>query len=830
MCSWFKPHPYWFVTSPGIKVKIGLLTLLILFSVMKAPLVWADNNLITQEIRYHMPEAGEVYLVWGVNGWTPVPEKIQPAGTTVDEVMFTPMELHGDTFVAKIQVPAGATLDYGFQTRKKRTGTPIEWIWDGDYQVTSLDDDVIEQQTHVTLTKAKEFPLEFNIGLPLLIWVSLVFSIVLIVKRRLHRVDQLGNLHPAIIILGTGLSLILFLLLIRANILGYNWISLRYSLGYIPSIVAAGYYDLIYVAVITILFLGFLQLFRKSPNIQRILIYLYNAIALGSLLMALFNIQAIQMLGRPFNYQWFYYSDFLKSAESQNAVLANITSNSLLNATALSIALLITAHLLLHLICILPKFQSKYPLLIALCVPVISYFPMANWYISTNSHHWGYDKLVNPITLFLGSVISSRTQPQLFTMELPEDAFKEFRTVEHKPNHGLVQHQINSGIRNVILFVLESVPAEYIEAYGGNYPVTPQLNHYRQHALLFKNIYAHAPASNKSLFTLQSSIYPWISYQSLTQEYPEIDLPTLSSELMKNNYRTVFLSAADMSFQRGDEFLMHRPFDEIKDVNALDCDRQAFDLEWAYSDGIDEECIIDAFTTWQKIKPAQPFFAMMWTVGTHYPYFVVGDEIDYGVNNEAFNRYLNALHHSDKTLGKLMASLEAHNLLDTTLVVVVGDHGEAFGRHDQFGHASNIYEENVHVPLMFINPRLFSGEEDSTIGGHVDIAPTIMHLLNLPAPAKWQGRSLFDRNRSSRTYFFSPWSEFLFGYREGNHKVIFNATTNSSEIYDLSVDPNETTNLVEQMPDFLPQAQQHMAAWIQYHSKVMDKLLSKTPE
>ncbi|MCB0190913.1 MAG: sulfatase [Anaerolineae bacterium] len=787
----------------------------------------AESSLVTQEFRYHMPEAGEVYFVWGIDGWQNVPEEIRPPKTTVDGVMFTPMEVVGDAFVVKVQVPAGTTLDYGFQTRKKRSGTPIGYVWDGDYHLVSFSNEIIEKQSTVSLAGATEFSSDFTMGLPILIVVSLMLGIVLIAKSRLQRDKWSAGLSPDGIILGVSLSLIIFLLLIRANILGYGWISWRYSLGYLPDIMAAGYYDLIYVSIIAFLSLTLLQFFRKRSAVQKILVYLYYTVALSSLLIAFFNIQAIQMLGRPFNYQWFYYSDFLKSSESQSAVLANVSSDTLLNIIALSAALIITSHLLLQLTYLLPKFQSRYPLVITLIVPALIYFSAANWYISTLAPHWDYDKLANPITSFVGSIINSSTQPQFFTMELSKDDFQEFSPVEDRPHHIPLPYRTNRQVKNVILFVLESVPAEYVEAYGGTYPVTPQLNKYRQSSLLFKNIYAHAPASNKSLFTLLSSVYPWISYQSLTQQTPEIDLPTLSSELKKNNYRTAFLSAADMSFQRGDEFLSHRQFDNFEDVNGLTCDRQAFDLEWAFSDGIDEECMIDAFSAWQNVKPEDPFFAMMWTVGTHYPYFVVGEETDYGVNDEAFNRYLNALHHSDKTLGRLMDVLKKQDLLETTLVVVVGDHGEAFGRHDQFGHASNIYEENIHVPLMFINSSLFSGQENTTIGGHVDVAPTIMNILDLPIPVEWQGRSLFDHNRSGRTYFFSPWSDVLFGYREGNLKFIFNATVNTTQVYDLSIDTHETTDLTEQMPDLLPRSQHQMAAWIQYHDKFMTKLLEK---
>jgi hypothetical protein len=56
---------------------------------------------VTQEIRYHTPEASEVFLVWGINGWNVVPEENRPAGTVVkNDVMHTPMVREGGTFVA----------------------------------------------------------------------------------------------------------------------------------------------------------------------------------------------------------------------------------------------------------------------------------------------------------------------------------------------------------------------------------------------------------------------------------------------------------------------------------------------------------------------------------------------------------------------------------------------------------------------------------------------------------------------------------------------------------------------------------------------------------
>lgn len=92
-----------------------------------------DGGLVTREIRYSSAEAGEVALVWGVDGWQMLPAALRPTGTTVlktrGEVMRTPMVYASGVFMAKVQAPAGATIDYIFQVTKTRSGVPAD-AWD----------------------------------------------------------------------------------------------------------------------------------------------------------------------------------------------------------------------------------------------------------------------------------------------------------------------------------------------------------------------------------------------------------------------------------------------------------------------------------------------------------------------------------------------------------------------------------------------------------------------------------------------------------------------------------------------------------------------------
>jgi lipoteichoic acid synthase len=187
------------------------------------------------------------------------------------------------------------------------------------------------------------------------------------------------------------------------------------------------------------------------------------------------------------------------------------------------------------------------------------------------------------------------------------------------------------------------------------------------------------------------------------------------------------------------------------------------------------------------------------------------------------NKYLNAIRHSDQAFGQLMEYLYKNNLEKETLVIVVGDHGEAFKQHGQIGHATKLYEENIKIPLILINPA-FKSERKDMIGGMVDVAPTIFHLINQSAPEAWQGSSLFSKNHKNSAYFFCPWSDYLFGARSGDYKYIYDALNNETEIYDLKKDPEEKDNLASKRPDIADKSFKKVAAWAQYQDKFVKKL------
>ncbi len=441
------------------------------------------------------------------------------------------------------------------------------------------------------------------------------------------------------------------------------------------------------------------------------------------------------------------------------------------------------------------------------------------------------EKLLNPVGYFLGS-FAANMHPSIFNMAIPSASGAGLAANGGIPD-GLTNALFRpSPIKNVLVYVLESVPAEFVETYGSPYPVTPTLKRFEKSSLRFENFYAHIPATNRSLFSLLGARYEDVAYGSTIKELPRLPLTTIADVFSTAGFRTGSFWGADTRFDSLDAFLAGRGFDIIDDPQTRSCDLPIYrnsSETYRYMDFTSDLCTAKSAADWIKKDAGKPFFALVMNAMTHYPYFTEGTT-EHFTDDKSQNRFLNALKIGDAALGKIMTALEESGQLNSTLVVVTADHGEAFGKHQNLIHAGEVYEENVHVPLIFINPSLFRGEVAKVIGGMSDLAPTITEIAGLAPAPDWRGYSLFAPERPSRTFFYSPFRGYRFGYREGGHKIIFNARSGTFEVYDLASDPNEQVNIAGSWPVPAEEMLGHLAAWVQGQKTLFADLRTKLKE
>ncbi len=167
------------------------------------------------------------------------------------------------------------------------------------------------------------------------------------------------------------------------------------------------------------------------------------------------------------------------------------------------------------------------------------------------------------------------------------------------------------------------------------------------------------------------------------------------------------------------------------------------------------------------------------------------------------NVYVGEIAFADSQIGRLLLDLERRKLLDRSVVVVAGDHGESLGERGERDHGIFIYENVLRVPLMIRAPGLAPGRVGEVVR-LTDVMPTILDLLDVPAlTTDLDGISLVPlmsgRAAGLDLEAFAEsvqperlgWSA-LGALRAGRFKVI---DAPRPELYDLARDPFEETNI-----------------------------------
>ncbi len=162
----------------------------------------------------------------------------------------------------------------------------------------------------------------------------------------------------------------------------------------------------------------------------------------------------------------------------------------------------------------------------------------------------------------------------------------------------------------------------------------------------------------------------------------------------------------------------------------------------------------------------------------------------------------------DLWLKKLFASLDELGLSKNTTVVILADHGEAWGEHKLYFHGQDLFDEQLRVPLIIAVP----GQTPRVVTDDValvDVAPTLLDLVGAPIPRSMRGRSLLPYIQgttppaSAAHPIFSElmpataWPHHAAMMIVGEHKLIHRISDRRWELYDLRRDPGEKVNLAD---------------------------------
>ncbi|MEX2282572.1 MAG: sulfatase [Gemmatimonadota bacterium] len=336
--------------------------------------------------------------------------------------------------------------------------------------------------------------------------------------------------------------------------------------------------------------------------------------------------------------------------------------------------------------------------------------------------------------------------------------------------------------QSVLLVVLESTGASYLRPYGALDDPTPNLTRLAAQSIVFDHAYAVYPESVKGLVALLASRFPGFDLDAA--RHRNLMSPSIATELNAANYETALFHSGRFFYLGMDEVLAGSGFSTLEDAGDIGGNQSS-------SFGIDESSAVKRILRWIDVVPAgKPFFAAYLPIAGHHPY-AYSMPGPFSADQEV-GRYKNALHEGDAALGELLEGLRARGLDASTTIIVIGDHGEAFGQHPgNYGHSLALYEENVRVPFLIHGPGIQSRRVQRTVS-LLDFSPTVLDLLGLPQPGAFSGMSVLS-SQPRMALFFADYSLGLLGLRDGCNKFIYELESGRSKLFDICRDPHETT-------------------------------------
>lgn len=360
---------------------------------------------------------------------------------------------------------------------------------------------------------------------------------------------------------------------------------------------------------------------------------------------------------------------------------------------------------------------------------------------------------------------------------------------------------------NVVVLVWESTRYDFTSLAGPRAPArTPNLMRLAARGLVAPTARTVMPHTTKSLLSMLCARFPPMQKESIEITAP-YRLQCLPRVLTEAGYRTGFFQSALGSFEQRPRLvdkLGYEHFEAWEDIGGQP-------LGYLASD---DASLAAPLARWMDgRKPDQPFFATLLTSSTHHPYRLPKQVADRAARTGApmatpKDRYARLVEHEDELLGQVLELLAKRGLIDSTLVVVLGDHGEGFGDKGVRQHDANFYEEGLRVPFVIAGP----GVPQRQVTGNVsliDLSPTLLHLLGLrlyeKLPREFTGRDLLTERIDEPRYFGCWYEHRCRGFVLGTRKVVEVPETGQRVYFELATDPGE------QRPLPLPA---DLAAWV----------------
>lgn len=350
---------------------------------------------------------------------------------------------------------------------------------------------------------------------------------------------------------------------------------------------------------------------------------------------------------------------------------------------------------------------------------------------------------------------------------------------------------------NLLIVSVDTMRADRLQACGATQSITPFIDSLAQRSAVFTRAYTSYPTSSPAYSSMFTSLMPSLSPAGVINraEKPVWDGRLSLADLLSGaGFHCLAWSAFNAETIAREDVMGHLSagFAEFTPERRI--------VAW---DGAD---LVDAARASLQRLAGRRSFLWLHLLDAHAPY---KERPGHLRGSGVVAAYDSELGYVDEQLRRLFGDLDAEGTLKNTIVVVMGDHGEAFGEHGHRFHATSLYEEQVRVPLIIHVPGLAATRIDDPVST-MDIFPTVTDLLDVRDPKERDGNSLVPALLGTAPVpgyacgeLFASQHTSQGGKRmvvaEG-FKLIVDDALGTTELYDLQRDREELTNLASAEP------------------------------
>ncbi|MEO6718826.1 MAG: sulfatase-like hydrolase/transferase [Ferruginibacter sp.] len=403
-----------------------------------------------------------------------------------------------------------------------------------------------------------------------------------------------------------------------------------------------------------------------------------------------------------------------------------------------------------------------------LLLPLAGYFLVSNNYKKFSSNNYINELAGNGLYEFGASFWSNSLNYDQFYADRDEATnFALLRKMLQAPNATFTGDSlsIDREIKydspehkwNVVLISVESLSGDYLQYFGNKENITPHLDSLIPKSLFFKNFYASGTRTVRGLEALSLSIPPTPG-QSILRRPNNEGMFTLGSVFKSKGYDVGFIYGGNSFFDNMGYFFGHNGY-KVSDIDDIPSSFVHHTTSW----GIDDEATLN-FSLKEcddSYNNKKLFFNHIMTVSNHRPYTYPDGRID--IKSETRSPQ-GGVKYTDYALNKFLKDASKKPWFDNTIFVMVADHcSHSAGKTD-------LPVNHYHIPCFIYAPKLITPSVEQKFTSQIDLAPTILGLLNMNYTSRFFGMDILHTPDTQNRIFLSTYQKL--GYLRDNKIVI----------------------------------------------------------